>query len=481
MDRIIRKVILVEPKSPDLHIFSRFAMPRLGVVLLGTILKDLGYQVTVMVEEAQPLDHAKLDAADLVGISCITSTAPGGYALADDLRRKHVPVVMGGPHITHCADEALEHCDFVVRGEGEAALPALIDAIENGHGFDQIPGLSYRKGNHNHHVPAAPLERDLDRWPDPDLSLVQGSLSHAMVGGRRYVPLMTSRGCPHDCSFCSVTTTFGRKMRYRSVERVLAEVAGHDSDRTTFFIYDDNLTANRRRTRELCEGFESLGRPVQWMAQVRADVARDPDLLDRMARAGCIMVFIGLESVNEQSLKSTKKRQTLDEIREHVRRIQSRGISVHGMFVFGFDTDGPGTLERTIRFARSTNLYSLQFLILTPFPGTRLGDELDQAGRVLHRDWSKYDAHHVCFQPAQVSPAELQAWQIEGHRRFYSGSQIVTRLFQRNWAGAMISLYAARLNRSWQRRNAAYLDSLTKLSPHAALPPARLAPRLELA
>ena len=481
MDRIIRKVVLIEPKSPDLHIFSRFAMPRLGVVLLGTILRDLGYQVKVMVEEARPLDHATIEAADLVGISCITPTVSRGYDLADALRRKNIPVVMGGPHITHCADEALEHCDFVVRGEGEAALPALIEAIENGKGLELVAGLSYRKGAYNHHVPAAPLERDLDRWPDPDLNLVEGSISHAMTGGRRYVPLMTSRGCPHDCSFCSVTTTFGRKMRYRSIDRVLKEVAGHDLDRSLFFVYDDNLTANRRRTRELCEGIESIGRPVRWMAQVRADVARDTDLLDRMARAGCNMVFIGLESVNEATLKSTKKRQTLDEVREHVRRIRSRGIDVHGMFVFGFDTDGPGTLDRTLRFAREADLYSLQFLILTPFPGTRLGEEMAQAGRVLHHDWSKYDTHHVCFQPAQVTPAELQAWQMEGHRRFYSGRQFASRLLRRNWSGAMVSLYAARLNRSWQRRNAEYLDSLTKLSPHATLPPARLTPRLELA
>ena len=470
MGRDVSRIVLLEPCSPDLHIFSRFAMPRLGVVLLGTILKDLGYQVKVMVEDVAPFDRAAIEAADLVGISCITSTAPRGYALADELRREgRAPVVMGGPHITHRADEALDHCDFVVRGEGEAALPALVDAIRRGSGFDTIPGLSFRQGLETRHVPQAPLERDLDRWPDPDLSLISAPRARSMLGDRRFMPLLTSRGCPHDCSFCSVTTTFGRKMRYRSVDRVVAEVARADLRRTSFFIYDDNFTANRRRARELLDGFEALPARPHWLAQVRADVARDTELLDQMARSGCDTVFIGLESVNEESLRTTKKRQSLDEVREHLRRIRTRGINVHGMFVFGFDTDGPGTLERTLSFARDAGLFSVQFLILTPLPGTRLGEELRAAGRVLHQDWSKYDAHHVCFQPAQVTPAELQRWQTEGHRRFYSPGQIVRRLLVGKVSSALVSLYAARLARTWKRHNAAYLESLDRLRLHPSL------------
>ncbi len=466
----IRKIVLLEPRSPDIHVFNRFAMPRLGIVLLGTILKQKGYQVSVMIEEIKPFDRSVIEAADLVGISCITSTATRGYALADELRLKNIPVVMGGPHVTHCADEALKHSDFVVRGEGEVALPALIEALEQGTGLDRVAGLSYRRKGVTHHIPQAPFERDLDLWPDPDLNLINTTRARSMLGLRSYVPLMTSRGCPHDCSFCTVTTTFGRKMRYRSVDRVLNEVAQHDLRRTGFFIYDDNLTANRRRARELLDGFCDLPHRPVWMAQVRADMARDTDLLDHMARAGCSMVFIGLESVNEESLKSTKKRQTLEEVREHVRRIRARGISVHGMFVFGFDTDGPGTMERTVRFAREAGLYSVQFLILTPLPGTRLTDELEAEGRVLHHDWSKYDAHHVCFQPTQVTPSELQRWQMEGHRRFYSAGHALRHLRHRDVAGALVGLYAARINQEWRRHNTAYLESLKRLS-------ARLSPQ----
>jgi radical SAM superfamily enzyme YgiQ (UPF0313 family) len=464
MKREIKHVVLLEPRSPDLHIFSRFAMPRLGVVILGTILKERGYQVKVMVEDVAPFDHRTIAAADLVGISCITSTSTRGYELADSLRRERTPVVMGGPHVTHRAEEALDHCDYVVRGEGEAALPALIEAIERGEGFEKIAGLSYWRGGRTHHVPEAPFERDLDRWPDPDLSLIDTSRSRSMMGGWRYLPLMTSRGCPHDCSFCSVTTTFGQKMRYRSVDRVLAEVAKHDLRRTAFFIYDDNFTANRRRTRELLDGFCQMPVRPRWMAQVRADVARDTELLDHMARAGCNMVFIGLESVNEESLKSSKKRQTLVEVRQHVGRIRAAGINVHGMFVLGFDSDGPGTLERTVDYARELGLYSVQFLVLTPLPGTRLGDELEAAGRVLHHDWSKFDTLHVCFRPALVEPLELQRWQVEGHRRFYSLRHMAMHLRDRDWSGALVGLYAARMARRWQHRNQDYLGMLAQMS-----------------
>lgn len=459
----VRNVVLAEPKAPDLHIFSRFALPRLGVVLLGTILRDQGRNVKVLVEEARPFDRETLRHADLVGISAITPTAVRSYALADELRAQGVTVVMGGPHPTHCPDEAMQHADFVVRGEGEEALPALVRALETGSDLARVPNLSYREAGLVRHNPLAPLQRDLDAWPDPDLSLIDGFLAGGIIGNRRIVPLQTSRGCPHDCSFCTVTTTFGRSLRYRSIERVVKEMARHDLERTHFFIYDDNFTANRRRTREMLEAFLTLPRLPHWSAQVRADVARDPGLLDRMVQAGCGTVYLGLESVNPESLRRADKRQQLEEVEQHLARIRARGIALHGMFVFGFDSDGPGTMERTVEFARRHQLFSVQFLLLTPLPGSRLGAEIKAAGRLLHEDWSQYDAHHVVFQPARITPRELQRWQTEGHRRFYSPGQIAGRLWRRDWAGVTVSLYAARLNISWQRRNAAYLRSLGRL------------------
>ena len=460
--------MLLEPSPTDIHIFSQFALPRLGVVLLGTILRDAGYRVRVMVEDARPFDFQGIVQADLVGISSITPTASRAYAIADQLRERGIPVVMGGPHPTHCTDEALEHADYVVRGEGEIALPALIDALDGRRPLDAVPSLSYHDGEIARHNPLAPLVDDLDRWPDPDLSIVEGFGARGFIRMRTVVPIQTSRGCPHDCSFCSVTTTFGRRMRYRSVERVVAEMARHDLSNTVFFIYDDNFAASPKRVRELMAGFRSLPRKPKWSAQVRADVARDEGLIEEMAEAGCDTVFIGLESVNQGTLASANKRQELTDVVTYLRRIRSRKINVHGMFVFGFDTDGYDTMERSVDFARRHDLTSVQFLILTPLPGSRTHREMVDTGRILMHDWSLYDAHHVCFRPTQVTPAELQRWQTEGHARFYTVNQALRRLLTGRVTIGLLTLYARRINRLWQRDHREYLEALDQLSAPGA-------------
>jgi radical SAM superfamily enzyme YgiQ (UPF0313 family) len=458
----VRKVVLLEPKSEVVNIYSRFGLPRLGVVLLGTILRDLGYEVRVFVEEKKPFERRDVFDADLIGISSITPTAVSGYRWADEARARGIPVVLGGPHPTHCCDEAMKHADFVVRGEGEVALPELIEAMKRGSGFEEVAGLSFHGEDTAHHVPIAPLERDLDRFPDPDISLVDGHEAPSLLGTKRIIPIQTSRGCPHDCSFCTVTGTFGRRMRYRSVDRVVKELSRYDPKTTHVFIYDDNFAANKRRTRELLEAFRSVpGGVPAWSAQVRADVARDEQLLDEIRAAGCDVFYIGLESVNDATLSSTHKRQSLEEVSTYLERITRRGISVHGMFVFGFDTDEPGTMERTVEFARAQGLFSVQFLILTPLPGSRLTKELEEEGRVLHHDWALYDTHHVCFQPARVTPFELQTWQTRGHRQFYSPLQIAKRIVGRQWHAAAVSAYAANQARKWDRQNLDYMKSLS--------------------
>ena len=179
--------------------------------------------------------------------------------MADECRALGIPVILGGPHVTFLPDEALAHADLVVRGEGEQAMNALLDLWHDGYvkatdaGYARIPNLTWKDGaGAVHHNPMAPWIADLDALPVPDFSLADGT-ADCRFGGKKTVMVQTSRGCPFDCSFCSVTGMFGKKFRYRSVESVLQEVRRYNRRDHFVFFCDDNFTANKRRARELVE------------------------------------------------------------------------------------------------------------------------------------------------------------------------------------------------------------------------------------
>lgn len=456
-------IVIVEPDGAGIHIFQAFRLPRLGAVLLATLLRRLGHDVSVQVEVAAPLDEAALRTADLVGISTITPTASRAYELADGLRAAGVPVVMGGPHVTFRPEEALAHADWVVRGEGEAALPALVAALAAGGGDERlagVPNLSWR-GAHGAvtHNPLAP-PADLDTLPSPDWSLVRAGVGPLGQMAQRTVPLQTSRGCPFGCRFCSVTEMFGRRMRHRAVDAVLEDLRPLSGTGALVFFYDDNFAASPRRLRALCEGIRREGLRLDWTAQVRVDVARDPELLALMKASGCHTLYIGLESADPDALAAMDKGQTVAQMRTALARIHAAGIHVHGMFVFGFDQDTPRTVAATVRFAKETRIASAQFLLLIPLPGSPVHDELAAAGRLRDAPWQQFNGHHVVFQPQGFTPRALQQAQLDAHSDFYSRRRLLGWLVRGRWLEAGVNLYAARLNRTWQRDNRAYLRTL---------------------
>jgi radical SAM superfamily enzyme YgiQ (UPF0313 family) len=446
MARPIKKVLFIEPRSPRPHIFSRVVIPRLGSVLLGTILQNQGTDVKVVVEEVHQPDYRNLDfKPDLVGISSISSTAPRAYKLADFYREQGIPVVLGGAHPSFLPEEGLQHADYVVCGEGDQALPELVQAIEGGGDFSQIGNLAYREGDVIHKNPWRPFLEDLDSLPIPNYNLI-----HHWRGNRGCISIATSRGCPFNCSFCSVILMFGRKYRANSVDRIVEEIKANGIRANHIFFCDDNFTANRQRIKELCERILKENLKIEWSAQVRVESARDPELLDLMARAGCYMVYVGLESINPATLKAYNKSQDLDSIKECVINFHKHGVKVHGMFVFGSEMDHYQVIRDTVKFSRGIDLDSLQYLILTPVPGTPVYTELEKQNRIICRDWSQYDGHHTVFQPRQFTPYELQTETIRAMKRFYSWPSVVKRIMARDWFFVKLRAYGRIL--IWQSR-----------------------------
>lgn len=446
----MKKIVLIEPVERGDHVFSWVRMPRLGLPLLGALLKEAGYQVELYKDRAAALPWPRILAADLVGISTTTSTCHEAYRMASYLRSRYLPVILGGIHVTFLPEEGLQYADYVVRGEADSIILPLVRAIEEGIPPAHVPGVSYRQGSKIVHNPCPTEAEDLDLSPCPDFSLFYDPKKISGV-----IPVVTSRGCPYNCTFCSVTAMFGRRYRFRSTENVLRELERY-RNRFIFFC-DDNFTANYRRTIELLQGM--LERKIDlkgWSCQVRVEAARQEELLDLMRRSGAKIAYVGFESINPATLEALNKQQSPEDIRLCIKQFHEYGIRVHGMFVFGEDSDTVQTIRDTVDFALETGIDTVQFLTLTPLPGTPFFEKLEEEGRLLTREWNLYDGHHAVFEPARMSPEQLQQETENAFKRFYSFRHAWQNVAVTGWGSSLYRLMGWWLVRRFEQKNRWY-------------------------
>jgi anaerobic magnesium-protoporphyrin IX monomethyl ester cyclase len=459
--RQIRKIVLIEPKAPGFHVFSRYKLPRLGLPLLGAVLEqELGASVKIYFQECAKIDWDEVMKADLVGISTITSTAPAAYSLVERIKKTcDATVVMGGPHVTFLPDEALEHgADFVVRGEGEESLVELIRCLTGEAGsLGDIGGLSYRVEGQTVNNPEREWIGDLSALPWPKLSLIQGFEKRAII------PIMTSRGCPFNCKFCTVTSLFGRKYRFRDTDDVMAELEALYAlyPKAVYFFYDDNFTAKPEHTKELLRRMKEKGITPRWTAQARVDVVHDEELMQLMEDTNCLFLYLGLESANPETLKAYRKQQTVQDIEQAVGIIHKHRIKVHGMFVMGADEDDKESIRETVRFTKRTGIDTVQFMILTPIPGSETYDDMCREGRIFVHDWTKFSGQHVVFRPKKMAPYKLQKEAgIKATRKFYSVAQCWKLGLSFRWRDMAIRIYGHRTLIKWKSRNRYYVSEL---------------------
>ncbi len=428
---------MIDPKISGQHLSSDFHITRLGLPLLGTILKEQGHEVKIFVEEIKPVDWKDVEKADVACISTLTASAPVAYQYAQRIKEMEIPVVMGGVHATFCTDESLDFADYVVRHDGEKALPQLISSMEDGKSVEEIPNLSYHNNGKKVHNPISMNLPSLDEFPFPDLNLIEG-------WNKKFItPIETSRGCPFSCDFCSVHKMFRGMMRFRNIDSVVEELK-RLKPRNIFFI-DDNFALDIERTKKLLQLIlDNFSKPPMWDAQVRIDTVMDKELLELIRKTRCSRLWIGFESINPNTLKEYNKRLSLEKIKEGITLVHKNKIKIHGMFIVGADTDNEETIHETIDFSKKAKIDSVQLAILTPLPGTSLYQRLQEENRLYPqswKDWRKYDGTHVLFELKNSNNGQLEKELFKGLKDFYSIPEIFKTFLRGEFINAAIKWY----------------------------------------
>jgi radical SAM superfamily enzyme YgiQ (UPF0313 family) len=367
------------------------SLPSLGLLYLAACTPP-GHELNYYEAEADGKEPFEVYDCDLVAISTFSAQVFEAYAIADRLRAAGARVAMGGLHVTPLPQEALEHADYIVIGEGENAWPEVVRAAERGDPSRMI---------------SAPVV-DAQSLPVPRYDL---------LGDRSYnrFTVQTTRGCPWRCEFCASNVMLGQPYRKRRVSEVIRDIGAIQQLREHPFIEfaDDNTFVDKRWGKELCWALAPLR--LKWFTETDISVAEDVELLDLMREAGCRQVLVGLESPSPQPLaglemKTDFKARWFKRYASAVERIQSHGVTVNGCFILGLDGHDASIFEQVLDFAREVSLYDVQITVLTAFPGTPLYTRLLREDRVIEPGrWDLCTLFDVNYQPLGMTVSELQA------------------------------------------------------------------------
>lgn len=396
------KILLISPTVDIEKKTNRgLMMPQLALhILEGLTPKQ--HQVKIVEEEVERVD---LDEdADLIGISSMTATAPRAYHLANEFRKRNKTVVMGGVHPTILPDEALQFADTVVVGEAEGVWENLLNDFEN------------KKLQRRYHNPTP----DLTKYVPKDFTkIIQRKLFNL-------VPIMTTRGCPYHCDFCCVTDLFGTKIRHIPIENVVRDI--QESGTKNFMFLDDNIVGHPKYAKELFRAIKPL--KIRWVGQASISLVKDMEMMQLAVDSGCKALFIGLESVSVEQMKTMRKTiKDVEHLEAALKKIRKMGILIHASMIFGFDNDTKSVFDETVDFLIKNKISTVSFNVLTPYPGTKTYDDLKNAGRLLTDDWKYYDHNTVVFQPKNMTPYELQYGKTNARKRFYSIGSVLKRFW----------------------------------------------------
>lgn len=432
---------------------NHFRMPRIGPVIIGSILKELGYSVKVFAEAVHKFDKKTLDqicSADLVAMSILTYGASRAYALASLIRQvnKNAIIVMGDVHPTIMPDDCLAHCDFVIRGEGDETIVELLAYLNGEAGapaLQEIAGLSYWSDGRIVHNGSR--ERPKDIGVVADLSLVDtfvrsDTVSYLTEGRGSMSVIQASRGCPIACKFCLGSAILGEEYRTKEIDRVLDNLnlirSFNLGKRPVVFFIDNHFFINRPWTKALLRKIIAEKYEFSFIAFGQYFVGRDPEMLDLLREAGFIRIFVGFESINPQTLKDFNKAQSEAAMRDCIAAMHKHGIQIHGSFIFGGETDDESVAEATVQFALDTDILTASFFSLTEYPFESHGfvpaTNVLPGNRLLADKLDYYNLNFVSFYPQLMRPSQLQKKLISAYERFYSPKRLFSQVSNRQYS-----------------------------------------------
>jgi radical SAM superfamily enzyme YgiQ (UPF0313 family) len=422
------KIKIICPRWPEgslwRHFFFRF--PYLSLTALAA-LSPGEIEVTIEDENVQEINFE--NRPDLAAISIMTPLAKRGYAIADRFREESVPVVMGGFHATWMPDEAKQHADSVVLGEAEPSWVRLLEDLKAG---------SLQK------FYRADGKADLTGLPIPRRDLLKKK-SYFFTN-----TMQVSRGCPFQCDFCSVTAFFGHTCRFRPLEEVQKEAELLRRENDFIFFVDDNIIGNPAYAQDFFSFLKGL--KVKWVSHASINIAENEDLLKRAGESGCHGLFIGFESLSQETLKRHHKMANqVERYKEQIRKIHDRGIGIEGSFIFGSDGEDSSVFHRVVDFCEETKIDAAVFAVLTPYPGTRIYEQFLKEDRILSFDWDLYDMDHVVFRPRDMTVEELQEGHDWANRRFYSYPSMLKRFWPLRRSHQVFLPSNWGMRRAWRR------------------------------
>ena len=460
------RVALINPPQP-----TAYPQPPLGLALIAAVLEKEGYEVTLLDANAlrlKPTDIVPyVTDANVVGLTAMTPTINAAIGIARYIKQANhdLTIILGGAHVTLLPNETLgsaPEIDVVVRGEGEQTIIELLRAFECELPLDNIPGISYRRNGKVHSTPARSTSVDLDSLP---------FLAYHLLPWQRYRPhpphgrafpfaaMVTSRGCPYQCSYCS-KPIFGNKFRGQSPERIVEEITYY---RERFGVkeiafYDDVFTLDKKRAYAIADNIIKKGLKICWTSETRVNLV-DKELLRHMKQAGCYAIAYGIESASPEILDTLNKGITLEQVEEAVRLTQQVGLQTIGYFMFGSPGESQESIAKTIQFTKKLKLDFAQFAITTPYPGTELYD-LYLEGRNDDVPWENFVYEGTgrsitpVFESNGLSQAELQHWMRRAYKEFYLRPSYLWQRIRQVSSPGDLKFNLKGLSMLWQRLKA---------------------------